>query len=82
MDLKIKKVNTPSKMKALRGRGVTRSFCDELGGSFAQLGNERVCFVEETKLKEGKVLKKVDVEVVDLGGEEIRDQTTKESIGY
>lgn len=71
--LKIKKIEESGpKLKGLRGRGIDRATCEELGGKFVQIGSEKVCFIEETKLKDGKIIKKADVEIIDVGEVESR----------
>lgn len=71
--LRIRKVeeNKP-KLKGLRGRGIDRATCEELGGKFVQIGDEKVCFIEEIKLEDGKIIKRADIEIIDVGEIESR----------
>lgn len=74
VDLKLRReVERENRLKALRG--VDKRTCEESGGQFLQIGNEKLCVMEERLLKNGKLVKRPDIEVIDVTDRVERTET-------
>ncbi|RLI84701.1 hypothetical protein DRP07_00325 [Archaeoglobales archaeon] len=67
VDLKLRKDGkTGRRLKGLIGRAIDRRSCEEAGGQFIQRGDVKMCIIEEQDVKDGKIVRRPDIEIIDL----------------